>query len=48
MTPSLLPPFPQLHFFSGSYSDYEEDRRRRTGSSSAPQRLKFRKLLAAA
>ncbi|EFJ47981.1 hypothetical protein VOLCADRAFT_104944 [Volvox carteri f. nagariensis] len=34
----------KLHFFAGGYSDYEEDRRRRLGSGSAPSRLKFRKL----
>ncbi|GFR42797.1 hypothetical protein Agub_g3762 [Astrephomene gubernaculifera] len=37
----------KLHFFTGGYSDYEEDRRRRLGAGSAPQRLKFRKLAAA-
>ncbi|KAG2434937.1 hypothetical protein HYH02_012134 [Chlamydomonas schloesseri] len=36
----------KLHFFAGGYSDYEEDRKRRTGSTFAPQRLKFRKLAA--
>jgi hypothetical protein len=35
---------PQLHFFAGSYSDYEEDRRRRLGTGAGPTRLKFRKL----
>ncbi|GLC42782.1 hypothetical protein PLESTB_001417500 [Pleodorina starrii] len=34
----------KLHFFAGSYSDYDEDRRRRLGSGAAPTRLKFRKL----
>ncbi|KAG2486629.1 hypothetical protein HYH03_014686 [Edaphochlamys debaryana] len=34
----------KVHFFQGSYSEYEEDRRRRLGSGSVPSRLKFRKL----
>ncbi|GLI60196.1 hypothetical protein VaNZ11_002265 [Volvox africanus] len=37
----------KLHFFTGSYSDYDEDRRKRIGSGAAPTRLKFRKLATA-
>ena len=34
----------KVHWFEGGYSDYEEDRKRRGLGSSAPTRVKFRKL----
>jgi ATPase subunit of ABC transporter with duplicated ATPase domains len=33
----------QVHWFEGSYSDYEENRKKRLGDS-APKRIKYRKL----
>jgi sulfate-transporting ATPase len=33
-----------MHLFAGSYSEYDEDRRKRLGSGAVPTRLKFRKL----
>ena len=34
----------QLFFYNGNFTEYEEDRKRRTGEDIAPHRIKYRKL----
>ena len=34
----------QVYFFEGSYSDYEENRKKRLGADIIPQRIKYKKL----
>jgi ATPase subunit of ABC transporter with duplicated ATPase domains len=34
----------RVHFFEGSYSDYEENRKKRLGDE-GPKRIKYRKLI---
>lgn len=35
----------QVYFFEGSFSDYEENRRKRLGADSIPKRIKYKKLV---
>ncbi|MBC2840694.1 energy-dependent translational throttle protein EttA [Robiginitalea sp. SC105] len=35
----------QVYFFEGSFSDYEENRKKRLGADSIPKRLKYKKLV---
>jgi len=35
----------QVYFFEGSFSDYEENRRKRLGADTIPKRLKYKKLV---
>lgn len=35
----------QVYFFEGSFSDYEENRKKRLGADSIPQRIKYKKLI---
>ncbi len=35
----------QIYFYPGSFSEYEEDRKRRMGEDSAPKRVRFRSIL---
>lgn len=36
----------QVYFFEGSYSEYEENKRKRLGEDTSPKRMKYKKLIA--